>query len=267
MWVIPFHNIDPIIIRITPSVSLNWYGLSYLLGVLFVMWQSEKMAQKRPGDFPKDIYKNAIFWGMIAIVVGGRLGDVVFYNLHYYWRNPLEIFATWKGGMSFHGGLLGSIIVAFLYTRRHNVNVVQFLDVMGVNVPVALMFGRLANFINGELYGRVTDVAWAMPFPKGGYLPRHPSQLYEAFLEGILLYLVLKFLYPRLYKKTGAMVACFLMGYGIARFVVEYYREGDVLSWAPTLGITGGQALSLPMIVVGGILLCFTLLRSPPQKS
>lgn len=261
MWVIPFHNIDPIIFSITPSISLNWYGVSYLFGVLFVVWQSEKMGQQRPQDFPKDLFKNSMLWAMIAIVVGGRLGDVIFYNPHYYWKNPLEIFATWKGGMSFHGGLLGASVVAFFYTRYHEVHVIKFLDVLAVNVPIALMFGRLANFINGELYGRVSDVAWAMPFPKGGHVPRHPSQLYEAFLEGILLYIVLKLLYKKLHTRAGAVMYVFLMGYGVARFIVEYFREGDILSWAPTLGVSGGQALSIPMVVIGTVMLCVTLCK------
>ena len=168
MFVIPFHNIDPVIIKISSAMSLNWYGISYLAGIVFVMWQSDRMASNRTSEFPVGVYKNCMFWGMIAIVAGGRLGDVLFYNFDYYMHRPLEIFATWKGGMSFHGGLIGAIITAIFYSRYNKVNFTSFMDVLSVNIPIALMFGRFANFINGELYGRPTDVAWAIPFPKGG---------------------------------------------------------------------------------------------------
>jgi phosphatidylglycerol:prolipoprotein diacylglycerol transferase len=231
MLTIPFHTIDPIILRITPEISLNWYGISYLAGILFVMLQSERMGRKRPEDFPEGVFHNCMFWGMIAIVVGGRLGDVLFYNAHYYMQNPWEILATWKGGMSFHGGLIGASITAVIYTRYHNVRLFHFIDVLVVNVPIALMFGRLANFINGELYGRPTAVAWAIPFPKGGEIPRHPSQLYEAALEGVALYLILRFVYRRYYARPGIVSAAFLLAYGLARFAVEYFRDSETLSW------------------------------------
>lgn len=149
MFVIPFHNIDPVIIKISNAMSLNWYGISYLAGIVFVMWQSDRMASKRLGEFPLNLYKNCMFWGMIAIVLGGRLGDVVFYNFDYYAHRPLEIFETWKGGMSFHGGLIGAIITAIFYSKYHKVRFISFMDVLSVNIPIALMFGRLANFING----------------------------------------------------------------------------------------------------------------------
>ncbi len=265
MWAIPFHNIDPIIFRITPSISLNWYGLSYLAGVIFVMWKSEKMARKYQPEFPTDIFKNFMFWTMMAIVIGARLGDVLFYNLHYYWHHPLEILATWKGGMSFHGGLIGSLFVTIFYTRHHKVKLTKFGDILGVNAPVALMFGRLANFINGELYGHISDVPWAIPFPKGGYTPRHPSQLYEALLEGLFLHLILRAVYKRYNKRPGIVSASFLIGYGLARFSVEYLREGEALSWFPSSPITGGQLLSLPMIASGLIWLVFVLFCKKPK--
>jgi phosphatidylglycerol:prolipoprotein diacylglycerol transferase len=251
MFVIPFHNINPVILKISSSMSLNWYGVSYLAGVVVVLLLCERMANKRPTEFPANVFKNCMFWGMVAIVIGGRLGDVLFYNFDYYLYRPLEIFATWKGGMSFHGGLIGAIITAVFYTRYHKVKFSNFLDVLSVNVPIALMFGRLANFINGELYGRPTDVAWAMPFPKGGGIPRHPSQLYEAMLEGLLLYGVLRLIYKYAHKTSGVTASSFLIGYGVARFIAEYFRDIETLSWIQSRWLSGGQILSLPMIVIG----------------
>lgn len=251
MFVIPFHNIDPVILKITPAISLNWYGVSYLAGVIFVMFQSERMSRKRPLEFPEGVFKNCMFVAMLSIVVGGRLGDVIFYNFHYYLHNPLEIFATWKGGMSFHGGLVGAIIAAIFYSRYHKVKFTSFMDLLAVNIPIALMFGRLANFINGELYGRYTDVAWAIPFPKGGSLPRHPSQLYEGALEGIFLYLVLRLIYKHKQQKSGVTASSFLIGYGIARFISEYFRDTETLSWIHSDWLSGGQILSVPMILCG----------------
>jgi phosphatidylglycerol:prolipoprotein diacylglycerol transferase len=257
MFVIPFHNIDPVIIKISSAMSLNWYGISYLAGIVFVMWQSDRMASNRTSEFPVGVYKNCMFWGMIAIVAGGRLGDVLFYNFDYYMHRPLEIFATWKGGMSFHGGLIGAIITAIFYSRYNKVNFTSFMDVLSVNIPIALMFGRFANFINGELYGRPTDVAWAIPFPKGGNIPRHPSQLYEAMLEGLILYIVLHLIYRCAYKKPGVTLSSFLIGYGIARFIAEYFRDIETLSWVQSQTLSGGQILSLPMIGIGMILVVF----------
>ncbi|QOL19974.1 prolipoprotein diacylglyceryl transferase [Candidatus Bodocaedibacter vickermanii] len=265
MFVIPFHNIDPVIFQISSAMSLNWYGISYLAGVVFVMWASDRMASKRPAEFPANVYKNCMFWGMMAIVIGGRLGDVLFYNFDYYMYRPLEIFATWKGGMSFHGGLIGVIIAAVLYARYHKVKFTNFMDVLSVNVPIALMFGRLANFINGELYGRPTDVAWAIPFPKGGNIPRHPSQLYEAMLEGVVLYGVLRLIYKCAHKKSGVTASSFLIGYGLARFVAEYFRDSETLSWFHSNWLSGGQILSVPMIVIGIGLLGFFWRQSKPE--
>lgn len=257
MFVIPFHNIDPVIFRISPALSLNWYGMSYLAGIVFVMWQGERMAVRRPLEFPKGIFQNAMFLGMISIVIGGRLGDVIFYNLDFYLYNPLEIFATWKGGMSFHGGLIGAVLAVVFHTRRHKISAISFTDILAANVPIALMFGRIANFINGELYGRPTDVSWAIPFPKGGGIPRHPSQLYEAALEGLILYVVLRMVYKYAHHIKGITTAAFLMGYGSARFLVEYFRDAENLSWIQSNYLSGGQILSLPMILIGIFLLFF----------
>jgi phosphatidylglycerol:prolipoprotein diacylglycerol transferase len=265
MFVIPFHNIDPVIFKISSAMSLNWYGLSYLAGVMFVMWQSERMSQKFKTGFPENVYKNFMFWGMVAIVIGARLGDVLFYNFDYYMYRPLEIFATWKGGMSFHGGAIGVIVTAIFYTRYYKVKFFSFMDLITVNLPIALMFGRFANFINGELYGRATDVAWAIPFPKGGNIPRHPSQLYEAFFEGIVLYVILRMIYKHLHKVPGVTGSFFLIGYGLARFFVEYFREAETLSWIQSNCLSGGQILSLPMIIIGIGLFGYFARQSKPE--
>lgn len=266
MFVIPFHNIDPVIFRISSAISLNWYGVSYLAGVIFVMFRSERMANYRRTEFPSGVFQNCMFWAMVSIVVGGRLGDVLFYNFEYYFYNPLLIFATWKGGMSFHGGLIGAVIAAILYTKYHKVNFTSFMDILSVNIPIALMFGRLANFINGELYGRPTDVSWAIPFPKGGNIPRHPSQLYEAMLEGLLLYFVLRWIYKFAYNKKGVTASTFLVGYGIARFIAEYFRDAEGLSWIQCESLSGGQILSIPMIIAGLGMMLFFNSKAVKQK-
>lgn len=253
MLLIPFHNIDPVIFYVSPWFSLNWYKLSYIAGVLFVTLASERMSRQYKLGFPENIYRNVIIWAMLAVVGGGRLGYGVFYNLDYYISNPFKIVAMDNGGMSFHGGVIGSAITAFFYTRYHRVSFVSFSDLITVNAPIALMFGRLANFINGELYGRVTDVAWAMPFPKGGGVPRHPSQLYETFFEGIVLYVVMRVIYKYLHQKPGVVSGFFLINYGVVRFFVEYYREPQALSWIKSDYLSGGQILCLMMMVIGTI--------------
>lgn len=251
MFVIPFHNIDPVIFRINSALSLNWYGLSYLLGVVFVVWQGDRMAAARNKEFPERFFYNGMLWMMLGIVIGGRLGDVLFYNFSYYLAHPLEIIATWKGGMSFHGGLIGVLVVAYLYGKKQGVNFLSIMDIGAVNAPIALLSGRIANFINGELYGRPSDVGWAIPFPRGAGIPRHPSQLYEGFLEGLLLFVVLRIAYKYMSCRRGVVMSLFLVGYGCARFVAEYFREPESLSWFTSSTISGGQVLSIPMVVIG----------------
>jgi phosphatidylglycerol:prolipoprotein diacylglycerol transferase len=210
-----------------------------------------------------EIVDDFLFYATLGVVIGGRLGYVLFYHPGYFLAHPLEIFAVWQGGMAFHGGLLGVVVGCFLVARKHGVAPLEIGDAAAVAAPIGLFFGRLANFINGELYGRPSDVPWAMVFPGGGPLPRHPSQLYEAFLEGFVLFVVMAWLARGAYDpaRRGRLAGVFLIGYGLARFAVEFVRQYD-----PQLGLlfgalTMGQLLSLPMIALGAWLFARTRRR------
>jgi phosphatidylglycerol:prolipoprotein diacylglycerol transferase len=203
-------------------------------------------------------------WAVIGVIIGGRLGYVFFYNPTKYLANPLEIFQVWKGGMAFHGGLLGVVIATAIYTYRRGIHFLSFSDLACCGVPIGLFFGRLANFINGELYGRITDSSWGIVFPHGGPLPRHPSQLYEAFSEGILLFLVLAYgaLFTHWKHRRGLLTGVFLTGYGITRIIVEIFREPDAFLGYFAGGLTAGQIYSFPVLAFG----LFLILRALARK-
>ena len=252
-----FPNIDPVIFAIGP-LQVRWYGLMYVLGfaatLLLVKYQIKKFSFKE-----LDVhFENLNLVLILSLVLGGRLGYVLFYNLPYYLKHSLEILATWQGGMSFHGGMLGLIIGGIIFCRKKGLDFWRVADIYTVTIPIGLGLGRIGNFINAELYGRVTDVAWGMVFPGGGPLPRHPSQLYEAFLEGAVLFLILWFLKekqnPPASWPSGSMMAICMILYGIFRIIVEFFREPDAHLGFITAGITMGQLLSSLMIAAGIIL-------------
>ena len=253
-----YPQIDPVIFSIGP-LQVRWYGLMYVLGfgatLLLVKHQIRKF-----GFRELDLhFENLNLVLIISLVLGGRLGYVLFYNLPYYLQHPAEIVATWQGGMSFHGGMLGLIIGAVIFCRKKKLDFWRTADFYVVTIPIGLGLGRVGNFINGELYGRVTDVAWGMVFPGGGPLPRHPSQLYESFLEGLLLFLILWVLKEKQQRAPwalpqGSMVAIFLILYGVFRIGVEFFREPDAHLGFIALGMTMGQLLSSLMIVAGIVL-------------
>jgi phosphatidylglycerol---prolipoprotein diacylglyceryl transferase len=194
-----------------------------------------------------------LLWATLGVVLGGRLGYVLFYNLPHYLAHPLAILEVWQGGMSFHGGFLGVVVAAWAYGRRHGIGLDRLLDLAATGVPIGLGLGRLANFINGELYGRASTVPWAMVFPNGGPEPRHPSQLYEAVLEGLVLFIVIKIATDRYHAlaRPGLVAGIFALGYGMARFFVEFFREPDA-QLGPVFGfLTAGMLLSLPLVAIG----------------
>ena len=256
-----FPQIDPVIFSIGP-LQVRWYGLMYVLGfaasLLLVRYQIKKFGFKELAIH----FENLNLVLIISLVLGGRLGYVLFYNLPYYLNHPAEIMATWQGGMSFHGGMLGLIIGAFIFCWRKKLEFWRTADFYVVTIPIGLGLGRIGNFINGELYGRVTDKPWGMVFPGGGPLPRHPSQLYESFLEGLILFLVLWIFkekqQPPSSWPSGFMVALFFIFYGVFRFGVEFFREPDAHLGLIAMGMTMGQLLSSLMIVAGVVL---TLVR------
>jgi phosphatidylglycerol:prolipoprotein diacylglycerol transferase len=242
---------DPVAFQLGP-LAVRWYGLMYLLGfVLFVVLGKYRARQNLlTGWHPRDV-DDMLFYGVFGVILGGRLGYVLFYKLTYYFAHPLEVLALWQGGMSFHGGFLGVLIALALFARNRHKRWLDVTDFVAPLIPLGLAAGRLGNFINGELWGRPTDLPWAIVFPQVDATPRHPSQLYELGLEGLALFVLLWF-YARRRRPLGAVSGLFLIGYGSFRFVAEYAREPDSFLGLLALGFTMGQWLSLPMIV-GGI--------------
>jgi phosphatidylglycerol:prolipoprotein diacylglycerol transferase len=249
-----YPQIDPVIFSIGP-LHVRWYGLMYVLGfiatILLVKYQIKKF---KFTELEKH-FENLNLVLIISMVLGGRLGYVLFYNFSYYLQHPSYILATWQGGMSFHGGMLGLIIGGVVFCKKNKIEFWRAADMYAVTIPIGLGLGRLGNFINAELYGRVTDVSWAMVFPGGGPLPRHPSQLYETFLEGLVLFLVLWFLKekqkPPHSWPHGSISALFLILYGVFRIIVEFFREPDAHLGFVAAGMTMGQLLSSLMVVAG----------------
>jgi phosphatidylglycerol:prolipoprotein diacylglycerol transferase len=241
---------DPVAFHVGP-LAVRWYGLMYLVGfVLFVVLGKIRARQNLlTGWHPRDV-DDMLFFGVFGVILGGRLGYVLFYKPLYYFEHPLEVLALWQGGMSFHGGFLGVLIVLALFARRRHKRWLEVTDFVAPLMPLGLAAGRLGNFINGELWGRPATVPWAMVFPQVDAVPRHPSQLYELGHEGIALF-VLLLLYARRRRPVGAVSGLFLIGYGSFRFLVEYAREPDNFLGVLALGWTMGQWLSVPMIVAG----------------
>ncbi len=255
MFALPFPAIDPVALAIGP-VLIRWYALAYIAGILLGWRYAMVLCRRDPHLVSPKQMDDFILWLTLGIVLGGRIGYVVFYNPLYYLEHPTQAFALWQGGMSFHGGLLGVLLAMFLFARKEKLSYFALSDVVAICVPFGLFFGRLANFINGELWGRVSDVPWAFVFPTGGPNPRHPSQLYEAFLEGIVLFTVLWWLLKHgAREKTGLISGAFLTVYGLSRFTVEFVREPDAQLGYLTFGLTMGQYLCLPMLAYGAYLI------------
>lgn len=262
---IPFPDIDPVAISLGPIV-IRWYALAYLsaflLGWKYVVYLAGKNPEQRPNRLDIDDF---LPWGILGVILGGRVGYVLFYQTAMYLHNPLEIFMLWHGGMSFHGGALGMILAMIVYAWRKKIYVLRLTDWVCCAVPVGLFFGRIANFINGELFGRVTNAPWGFVFPRGGELPRHPSQLYEAALEGLVLFLILFALAhsKKIRERPGIISGVFLIGYAVSRIIVEFFREPDVQIGFLFNYFTMGQLLSIPMILGGLVAIGYALKHEP----
>lgn len=257
-----YPNIDPVIIAIGP-LAIRWYSLAYIAGVLSGWWLLGRVDRRAKRAVMTDaLREDIVVYAIVGIILGGRIGYILFYNFSFFIENPMAMLRVWEGGMSFHGGLLGTIVAFALLSKKHKAPFVQVMDRIAIVTPIGLFFGRLANFINGELYGRVTDSPFGMVFPHGGDLPRHPSQLYEAGLEGLALGLVLWVVWRcRGLDAIGRMSGMFLLGYGIARFMVEFAREPDAQLGLLAAHMSMGQWLCVPMIVYGGWLVVASVKR------
>lgn len=271
LFTLPFPAIDPVLIELGPF-AIRWYALAYIAGILLGWRYMRRLvandrlwgATPRPQQIDIDDF---VIWATLGIILGGRIGYVLFYSLEFYLLHPEEILAVWSGGMSFHGGFLGVVVAMVIFARRRGLSVLTFFDLSGAAAPIGLFFGRIANFINGELWGRPTDVPWAMVFPTGGDEPRHPSQLYEAALEGVVLFLLVRLATHRYgsLKRPGLTAGLFAAGYGLARFTVEFFRMPDAHIGFLAGGLTMGMLLSLPMILAG-LGLALWALRGPRAK-
>lgn len=255
-FALPFPPIDPVIVEIGPF-ALRWYALAYIGGLMFGWWYLKRLVttERLWGDLrrpaPVDV-DDLLVWITLGVILGGRLGYVLFYGEGYL-DDPLAVLRVWQGGMSFHGGLAGAAVAMAVFARRRGLNVWTLFDLAAAAVPVGLLLGRIANFVNGELYGRPTDVPWAFVFPHGGPEPRHPSQLYEAGLEGLLLFVVLAILVRRgALQRPGLVTGVFGIGYGLSRILVEVFREPDAqIGYLAGGWLTMGMLLSLPLVVIG----------------
>lgn len=249
-----FPNISPVIFSIGP-IALRWYSVAYLVGILFVWFMVKRNVKKYDMGLTDQNIGDLAFYATIGIIVGGRLGYVLFYGgqNNPFFQNPLTIFEIWKGGMSFHGGIAGVIFATLWYSYKINYPFLKIMDIIAPFAPVGLFLGRITNFINDELWGRVTDVAWAVKFPSGGYLPRHPSQLYEAMLEGVLMFVVLNIMWNIKWvrERTGIIAGTFAVLYAIFRTFVEQYREPDAQLGFYFGSLTMGQLLSIPLVIAG----------------
>ncbi|SFB45164.1 phosphatidylglycerol:prolipoprotein diacylglycerol transferase [Rhizobium sp. NFR07] len=258
--ILPFPNIDPVAFSIGP-LKIHWYGLAYVAGILLGWFYACKLVDNDrlwPNDkapLTRVHLDDFLIWITAGIVLGGRIGYVLFYDFPKYQQDPISVFQIWDGGMAFHGGLIGSTIAMFVFARRNGIPVWSMFDTIAAVAPIGIFFGRIANFINGELWGRLSDVPWAVVFPTGGLGARHPSQLYEAALEGVLLAAVIAILIFgfKALRKPGLVTGVFVAGYAVSRIIVEFVREPDrqVGYQFGTDWITRGMTLSVPMVALG----------------
>jgi phosphatidylglycerol:prolipoprotein diacylglycerol transferase len=271
LFAIPFPMIDPVAVAIGP-LAIRWYALAYIAGLLLGWWLAKRIAGadrlwgtvRRPAPLDVD---DLILWVALGVIIGGRAGYVLFYDPAHYAENPLEALMVWHGGMSFHGGLVGAIVAIALFARSRKLPALPIFDLASAVAPIGLFFGRIANFINGELFGRAADVPWAMVFPHGGPEPRHPSQLYQAALEGLVLLVLVQLLVRAgALKRPGLVAGAFAVGYGLARIVGEQFREPDAQIGFLAGGLTMGMLLSIPVLLAGLVVMAIALRRRPAAE-
>ncbi|MBP5698673.1 MAG: prolipoprotein diacylglyceryl transferase [Alphaproteobacteria bacterium] len=249
---IDFPNISPIAFALGP-INIHWYALAYLFGILSAWWLTKRNIAKYNLGITGPQLDDLVFYTTLGIILGGRLGYVLFYSNGYFWYHPLEIFAVWNGGMSFHGGIIGVICGLYAFAHKYKFPFLKITDIVALYVPIGIFLGRLANFVNGELWGRITNVPWAVKFPSGGYVPRHPSQIYEAVFEGLIMLIVLNLLWRKasVRSHTGTISAIFLILYACSRMCLEFFREPDQQIGFIWDNVTLGQLLSLPFLLLG----------------
>jgi phosphatidylglycerol:prolipoprotein diacylglycerol transferase len=264
MLLLTYHTIDPVALYLGP-LDIRWYGIAYVFAILLGWKYCISRIKLKPGGVTRQDLFDLVPWVALGITIGGRLGFVFFYQPLNFLTRPWEIFFTWQGGMSFHGGLIGMAFAVYWFGRRYRQSFLEVGDLMALAAPIGLLFGRIANFINGEHFGRRTEVSWAMVFPYGGPWPRHPSQLYEAGLEGLFLFILLwaidRFMSVR-QNHPGFLIAVFLVGYGMIRIFGEFYREPDGYIWF----LTFGQLYSVPMIIIGLYLIWYVYNHKTPHN-
>ena len=266
LYAIPFPAIHPVLISIGP-IDIRWYALAYIVGILLGWLYARALIRREQlwdGQVPMTVtdYDDFVLWVTLGIILGGRIGYVLFYNPGYFAAHPLDVFQLWKGGMSFHGGFLGCVLAVILFARHRGLSILSLGDITCAAGTIGIFLGRIANFINGELWGRTTDVPWAMVFPSGGPLPRHPSQLYEALLEGLVLFVVLAVLIRAgALKRPGLVLGAFVFGYAVARSICELFREPDAQLGFLWGGLTMGTLLSLPLLLAGIALMAAAVRR------
>lgn len=247
---LPFPHIDPVFIAIGP-IKVHWYGLMYLIGFGAAFWLSQWRAQTMPVTWSRDTIHDLLFYAMLGVILGGRVGYMLFYNHQALIADPLSLFRIWEGGMSFHGGLLGVVVAIFIFCKQKKQYFADAADFLTPLVPIGLAAGRIGNFINGELWGRPSSAPWSMIFPNGGNIPRHPSQLYEFLLEGVILFVIM-WLFSRKPRSRYAVIGLFLVLYGVFRTAVEFFREPDLqIGFIAFDWLTEGQLLSIPMVIAG----------------
>jgi len=259
-----YPNIDPIAVALGP-IKIHWYGLMYLIGFAAVYFLGQKRAAAPWSPIKPEAIEDLVTYGALGVILGGRIGYILFYNFDVFIENPIILFKIWQGGMSFHGGMLGVFVAMSLFAKKQNCTMLQLTDIIAPLAPIGLGAGRLGNFINSELWGRTTDVPWAMVFPTGGPLARHPSQLYEAFLEGVVMFAIL-WIYSSKPRPTMGATGLALFLYGCFRFFVEFFRMPDAhLGYLALDWVTMGQILSTPMIIIGALLFYFAHKNAPKE--